>query len=236
MPSCQFILKLIGSFRKFCYVHSRFWKTEFFTKRFWNIYNREHDERFLFEIGNILQVSKLEEWYRVSIKDLHQVEATGFVKKRGGLIKLLQDVYPNHNWEAEKFSSIQKKSSQWWLYKTLQEIFPPDTVILEEFQLKLPFIETEHLMIFDVCIPSLNLIFEYQGYQHYYDHSMFGSVKFCQEKDIQKRVACNWYKLTYLEVPYWWQHDKESIIAIIHQERPDLVPNVFGTPFQYLKH
>jgi len=36
-----------------------------------------------------------------------------------------------------------------------------------------------------------------------------------------------------LEVPYWWQFDKESIITIIHQERPDIVPQSPGTPFQY---
>jgi len=36
-----------------------------------------------------------------------------------------------------------------------------------------------------------------------------------------------------LEVPYWWQRDKESVVAIIHRARPDIVPHALVTPFQY---
>jgi len=77
------------------------------------------------------------------------------------------------------------------------------------------------------------LVFEYQGFQHYSDHCMFGDIKSCQERDKQKKKACNSFNITYLEVPYWWHYDKESIVALIHQERPDIVPHAMGTPFQY---
>jgi len=208
-------------------------QNNFFTKGFWKIYNGDHDERVLFEIGNILRIYKLDEWYRVSLKDLNNLGAERFLKNRGGLIKLLQGVYPNHNWQAEKFSCRQKKSSQWWLYKALREIFPPNTIIIEEFKLQLS-LAPGNSMIFDVYIPSLNLIFEYQGYQHYYANCMFGNIKSQQEQDQKKRLACNYLDITYLEVPYWWQYDKESIIAIIYQKRPDIVAHVLGgTPFQY---
>jgi len=119
------------------------------------------------------------------------------------------------------------------LYKTLHEIFPPGTKILEEFQLPLSFLHTGLLMTFDVYVPSLNLIFEYHGIQHYYDHYMFGAVKFLHEKDRQRRVACIYHSITYFEVPYWWQHDKESIIALVYKARPDIVPHALGIPFQY---
>jgi len=88
-------------------------------------------------------------------------------------------------------------------------------------------------MTFDIYVPGLNLIFEYQGHQHYQDHYMFGDVKSLRERDEQRRVACIYHNLTFLEVPYWWQRDKESVIAIIHQERPDLVPHALSNPFQY---
>jgi len=61
---------------------------------------------------------------------------------------------------------------------------------------------------------------------------MFGSVKSRQERDKQKRVACIYLNITYLEVPYWWQCDKESVIAMIHRVRPDIVPHALVTPFQ----
>jgi len=134
-----------------------------------------------------------------SINDLIQTGALEFVKKRGGLTKLLQDVYHNHDWKAEKFSSKQKRSSQWCLYKTLQLIFPPGTEIIEEFHLpSMLFAQSEYLMTFDVYIPALNLAFEYHGYQHYYDHHLFGSAKTNEQKDKQKREACMHHIITYL--------------------------------------
>jgi len=90
-------------------------------------------------------------------------------------------------------------------------------------------------MTFDVYIPSLNIIIEYHGYQHYYDHYMFGDVKPYKEQDKKRRAACVYHNISYLEVPYWWQHDKESVMAIIHQVRPDIVPQSLVTPFHYQK-
>jgi len=129
----------------------------------------------------------------------------------------------------------KKKSSQWWLYKALQEIFPPGIDILEEYEFPaMQLSQTGYLMSFDIYVPSLHIILEYHGYQHYYDHYMFGDVKVHKERDYERRVACAHHSITYLEVPYWWQHDKESVIAVIHRVRPDIVPDVpVVTPFQY---
>jgi len=91
-------------------------------------------------------------------------------------------------------------------------------------------------MIFDIYIPSLNIIFEYHGYQHYFDHYMFGDVKSQRQHDNDRRITCKYHNITYLEVPYWWQHDKQSIIAMVHLVRPDIVAHSSSsTPFQYLE-
>jgi len=96
------------------------------------------------------------------------------------------------------------------------------------------FIGTGQLMVFDIYVPSLNIIIEYHGYQHYYDHYLFGDVKSLQERDKEKRIACTNHNISYLEVPYWWQHDKESVISSINQIRPDLIPDVSVViPFHY---
>jgi len=90
------------------------------------------------------------------------------------------------------------------------------------------------LTIFDIYVPSLNIIFEYYGYQHYQDHFLFGDVISRKEQDNNRRLACAYNNITYFEVPYWWQHDKESIIAILHHLRPDTVPEApITTPFHY---
>jgi len=227
---------------KFNIIRNGLWNNEkhcnkgFFLEDFWKNYRGEFDTTFLSEIENALKISNLDEWYRVSLKDVSHAGAIGCVNNRGGLKKLLQDVYPNHNWQAEKFSDKQKKkSSQWWLYKTLQDILN-EIEILEEFQLPaISFMQTGNLMTFDVYIPALNMVFEYQGIQHYYDHYMFGGVKSRVDRDKQRRLACSHLNITYLQVPYWWQRDKESLLAIIHQVRPDIVHHVLGSPFQYPK-
>jgi len=59
-------------------------------------------------------------------------------------------------------------------------------------------------------------------------------LKSRKERDKQRREACEYHCITYLEVPYWWQRDKESLVAIICQERPDIVPEVPTViPFHY---
>jgi len=169
----------------------------------------EHDTSLLSVMAKTLKFSHLDEWYRVSIKDLSQAGALGFVKKRGGLPNLLKELYPNHNWQEEKFLSMQKKSSQWWLYKSLHEIFPPGSEILEEFHLpSMSFVQTGYLMTFDIYVPQLKIVFEYHGYHHYHDHYMFGDIRSQNERDKQKRAACICHNINYLEVPYWWQRDK----------------------------
>jgi len=88
-------------------------------------------------------------------------------------------------------------------------------------------------MISDVYVPSLKLMFEYNGYQHYHDHALFGTVKSQGEKDDEKRVACEALGIRVIEIPYWWQHDKESLRAILNKY---VVDNAFPAnviPFVY---
>jgi len=89
-------------------------------------------------------------------------------------------------------------------------------------------------MVFDVYVPSLNLIFEYQGHQHYNDNYLFGEIKSRLDRENEKHGACNSVGISYLKVPYWWQRDKESIVGVLHRYRPDILDiskDVF--PFSY---
>jgi len=44
-----------------------------------------------------------------------------------------------------------------------------------------------------------------------------------KEIDKEKRRTCQENQITIIEVPYWWDFKKESLIATIHSHRPDLV-------------
>jgi len=77
-------------------------------------------------------------------------------------------------------------------------------------------------MVFDIYLPSLNLIVEYHGLQHYHDTPMYGHAKLRQQRDTERRDYCKSMGTTLVEIPYWWQSDKGSIVALLHKFRPDI--------------
>jgi hypothetical protein len=39
----------------------------------------------------------------------------------------------------------------------------------------------------------------------------------------EKRVACDENGIKLIEIPYWWDFTKDSLVATIHMHRPDLI-------------
>jgi len=172
----------------------------------------------------LLGISKLDDWYRVSQEDLAKYHAGKFLKLKGGLLNTLSTAYPNFQWDNDKFNRKQKKSAQWWLYKIVRETLPLNIEIIEDFcDPSLGFTNSGHPMIFDVYVPSLQMTFEYQGHQHYHTTNLFGEQMNYYQHDSEKRNACISMGLTLIEVPYWWKRDKESIVALLHKLRPDII-------------
>ncbi len=108
-----------------------------------------------------------------------------------------------------------------------QEIFPSHEVFMEYSHTGMLYSKTKRPITFDVCIqkkitgltvidiPSLSIAFEYHGSQHYRPHFMFGSYNDQRQRDQEKREACLGYGITVIEVPYWWDLSKESLMATI---------------------
>ncbi len=76
-------------------------------------------------------------------------------------------------------------------------------------------------MEFDIFIPNLSLAFEYQGEQHYKDRYIFSSAPY-KARDKEKRRLAADYGISLVEVPYWWDKQKESLVEMIHRVRPDV--------------
>jgi hypothetical protein len=78
----------------------------------------------------------------------------------------------------------------------------------------------------DIFVPKEKLAFEYQGQQHFSEIWALGSQWEYIQRDKDKRLACKENEIALIEVPYWWDFEKNSLLATIHQLRPDLVPAV----------
>ena len=78
----------------------------------------------------------------------------------------------------------------------------------------------------DVYLPNERLAFEYQGEQHYHDIYALGNLWIQKERDKEKRKICEEQGITLIEIPYWWDFKKESLIATIHSHRPDLISSI----------
>jgi len=148
-------------------------------------------------------------------------------------LKLLSEAYPAHRWKQDKFLNKQKKSSQWYLCKIVKDIVPPNIEVIEEYVHPYLKFDTGSFIVFDLYVSSMNLVFEYHGIQHYYHHHTFGNLFDQHKRDQQRRQACYSQGITYIDVPYWWKFDKESIVATLNKSRPDIVSSPEVIPFEY---
>mmetsp|Transcript_3386 Transcript_3386/g.4649 ORF Transcript_3386/g.4649 Transcript_3386/m.4649 type:complete len:383 (+) Transcript_3386:107-1255(+) len=186
-----------------------------------------NDSALITFISEKLHVSTLQDWYRVSDKQLRQLKVWYIVKKKGGLEAILKNLYPHVKWEASKFKSAGKKSAQRWLLLTLQKIFAQEEVFEDYLHPDLQLSPKKKLQL-DVFIPSLSLGLEYQGEHHYNNVWMFGPTQQFQIFDKQKKEVCANKNITLVEVPYWWDKQPASLAASILQVRPDLANRLEG--------
>lgn len=90
--------------------------------------------------------------------------------------------------------------------------------------------DSQRRMELDVYIPEKRLAFEYHGEQHYYDIYALGNAWSQRERDSEKRRACSEKGITLIEIPFWWDRDKSSLVATIHERRADLIGETGAKP------
>ncbi len=88
--------------------------------------------------------------------------------------------------------SLTSSKSQYFLFRTLQDLFPRDEVLLDYLHTDLVNPSTYKAMEVDVFIPSLSLGFEYQGRQHYEETGFrLLSLKKQRNRDEIKKTLCS---------------------------------------------
>uniref|UniRef100_A0A6B2L9Y6 Uncharacterized protein n=1 Tax=Arcella intermedia TaxID=1963864 RepID=A0A6B2L9Y6_9EUKA len=184
--------------------------------------NEDQLQMLLDKISFDLQLTREEDWYRVSWDVISLFEGgTQSIKNYGGLYKILKEYYPDVQWKEEYllgsagtekgliFNAV-KKASQRWLYGLVKQIYM-DMEVVEEYQHpELCFPEGGRITL-DVYVPHIKVGFEYQGHQHYHDSKFYGASEVRKARDLKKKNVCQQNGITLIHVPYWWKKTPQSL-------------------------
>jgi len=208
------------------------WKPWLFSNVPSNYWNDENSlKSYLRWLAEQLQIKQMNDWYNVSTDDIDRLKGTS-MRRKFGLFHLLMRLIPNYSWNLHKLA-IEKPSSkaQTFLFNMIKQLFPGQSDAL--FNYRHPnfiFHSSTHRMELDIYLPSIALAIEYHGEHHYAWHYKYGNPKERNECDFEKRLACKQVGITLVEVPFWWDRRKESLLESILSQRPELLRMI---PLQY---
>jgi len=80
-------------------------------------------KEFVRELEKTHQIKDHQDWYRISGEQLGSTTQT-YLSYLGGIVPLLQKVYPDVQWEVSRFKLYSKKAAQRTFVSTLQAAIP----------------------------------------------------------------------------------------------------------------
>jgi hypothetical protein len=176
----------------------------------------------LLSLSSSFGISQGGGWLKIPLKSIE--DATSLDLKQGRAKQLLRKAYPQESWT--KMLYFPPHPGQQHLLSLLKQLFPNDTIINNARK------SSGHGIVnpltglpleIDVWIPGLKLGFEYQDESHYNHTEKFSdTLERTQTRDNIKRSEMESKGYTLIEIPYWWNARKESLMATIIQHRPDL--------------
>eukprot|EP01122_Echinamoeba_exundans_P010018 TRINITY_DN3635_c0_g2_i1.p1 TRINITY_DN3635_c0_g2~~TRINITY_DN3635_c0_g2_i1.p1 ORF type:complete len:330 (-),score=43.15 TRINITY_DN3635_c0_g2_i1:802-1791(-) len=196
---------------------------------FWRSQSQKADNsalksRVMTHLAPKLRIQSLEDWYRVSGKDLRQLGVSHIITMYGGLSSVLKSVYTDHQWDETLLARrAPKKSRQLRLLQALRDLFPGKQIV-EETRAHQNRTSAE----MDLSLPELALAVEFQGEHHYSDVLDVGLAEKKAETDQAKAALVQSKGYTLVTVPYWWDGGSISLGNTIRSQRADLIPAPLG--------
>eukprot|EP01127_Copromyxa_protea_P023411 TRINITY_DN873_c0_g2_i2.p1 TRINITY_DN873_c0_g2~~TRINITY_DN873_c0_g2_i2.p1 ORF type:complete len:234 (+),score=29.26 TRINITY_DN873_c0_g2_i2:86-787(+) len=188
----------------------------------------EKTRDFLEALEPELFITKKTDWYHVSKKQLLCVGGGScLLHFNYRMLHMLQFAFPEISWDSTKFSNRAKKASQRWLLRRVTEIFAGKQ-ILYDYRHNFLSIPEDSLfrkkIEFDIWLPEIRLAIEYQGEHHYRNFTKFiGGTSIDaskqQMRDASKRNLCAREGIDLVEVPFWWDGHKETLIEILEEQK-----------------
>ena len=172
---------------------------------------------FVSIVAKKYKVSKMEDWYRISDVQFRDCGGSGLLRKYGSKQAILQLVFPDFTWNRFLLSRRDKRSTQRWLFCSVQELYP-GIEIVEDYILNYVDRDSACSIELDVYIPEFSIALEYQGEHHYYDIPSFGNIEMYTRRDEEKVRLCKENNIKLIVVPYWWDGSTESLQKLINGE------------------
>eukprot|EP01114_Cavostelium_apophysatum_P011042 TRINITY_DN25212_c0_g1_i1.p1 TRINITY_DN25212_c0_g1~~TRINITY_DN25212_c0_g1_i1.p1 ORF type:complete len:362 (+),score=57.95 TRINITY_DN25212_c0_g1_i1:64-1149(+) len=202
----------------------------------WNVYKKPFGfwdsevtiRTYLEQLAEKLHIKHWEDWYRVAMADFQASGGRGLLSKyHDNSLELLRVVYPEHPWDLE----LQKKPNgqissrtEGRLFNIVDSLFSGVFIkYIHPTAIRAKVADRQRHIEFDIFVPSKNLAFEYQGQQHYDNNAMFTNTFAQTTLDDEKKAIALKEGIDVIEVPYWWDGTKGSLVATIRKIRPDLL-------------
>ena len=131
-------------------------------------------------------------------------------------------INPNHEWKTRIANRgahgggcpICGKFNQRLVFEFVKELYPTENVMFDYKHHGMRYEKSNYPMELDIWVPNLNLAIEYQGEQHYWSREEMDGWKVSsdllelQDRDQEKREACENLGITLVEIPYTWNKSR----------------------------
>ena len=191
------------------------------TAEFWE--NKENINDFLSQIKRKYNLNNPEDWKRVSKDQIISEGGWGFLNSKNYLETKVKFEGPNETTKLLPLSklisgSVQKRSSQRWLFLQIQKLFPHEEIVEDYFHSEISRISGANVQ-FDIFMIERSIAIEYHGKQHYEDiPSGFGSLETYQYRDLEKEKLCKQYNIHLIVIPYWWDNKLDSLRTFLYSK------------------
>ena len=188
--------------------------------------NQENIDNFLSKIKEKYSLNTPEDWKRFSKSQIIQEGGSGLLSDK--LQVKVKFETPNKTTEFIPLStlllsrSVQKRSSQRWLFLQVQKLFPHEEIVEDYFHSEISRISGANVQ-FDIFMIERNIAIEYHGQQHYEDiSSAFSPAETYKYRDLEKQKLCSEHGIQLIVIPYWWDNKidslKETLFSKIEQK------------------
>ena len=185
--------------------------------------NEENIRNFFAQLKEKYNLHTPEDWKRISKSQIISEGGWGLLNKNYLDIKINFKI-PNEPLKSVPLSelisgySVQKRSSQRWLFLQVQKLFPHEEIVEDYFHSEISRISGFNVQ-FDIFMIERNIAIEYHGKHHYEDMPAgFSNLETYQQRDTEKEKLCKEHGIQLIVIPYWWNNKLDSLKTYLYSK------------------